>query len=90
MIRFDTERDTQLHPRTLRCASPHTMRIDSKKAYTAREAATLLGITEATVKRRLREGSIKGVQVGPSKRWHVTGAEISRLRTLWKLDLISR
>ncbi len=64
------------------------MRIDRKKHYTAREAASLLGKTEATVKKYLRDKVAKGIRVGPSQRWHIPGAEILRLRAEWNLDAI--
>ena len=52
------------------------MTIDDGKNYTAREAAAFLKKTEATVKKYCRLGKIKGTQVGLTKQWHVTGAEI--------------
>jgi predicted transcriptional regulator len=65
------------------------MQIDPKKNYTAREAAELLKMTEATVKKHLRCGTAKGVRVGANRRWHVSGAEISRLRSKWNLDALN-
>jgi len=60
--------------------------IDPKHWYPAEEAAPFLGIRDATLKNRLRKGSIKGRQQGPKKVWHVSGAEIKRVRKEWQLD----
>jgi len=65
------------------------MQIDRKKNYPARDAANFLKMTEATVKKHLRKGTAKGVQVGPNQRWHLSGAEILRLRAKWNLDAIN-
>jgi predicted site-specific integrase-resolvase len=57
--------------------------IDSGRLYTAREAADLLEVIEDTVKRYCRNGDLKCRQIGPRKKWHVLGREISRVRKEW-------
>jgi hypothetical protein len=56
--------------------------------YTSRQAAEHLRVTEGTIKRYCRAGSVKGMRIGPKKQWHVSGAEIGRLRKKWQLDAI--
>jgi predicted transcriptional regulator len=67
------------------------MKIDPTKKYTARQAARFFGLTEATMKRHLREDKTQslGVQIGPRKRWYMSGKGILKLRKAWKLDALS-
>lgn len=61
-------------------------KIDPEHAYPAHEAAPLLELTVETVKKKCRNGDIKGIPKGSKKKWHVKGSEIIRLRKLWNLD----
>jgi excisionase family DNA binding protein len=61
-------------------------KIEKTKWYTAREASELLRITEDTIKKRCREGSITGKQVGARKQWHIQESEINRVRKEWNLE----
>ena len=65
-------------------------RINEKHSYTVHEAVDLLRLTGETIKKKCREGVIKGTQVGTKKQWHIRGSEIIRLRKLWNLDEIDR
>ncbi len=60
--------------------------IDTKKSYSAREAADLLGVTPDTVKAYCRTGELNGKQVGPKKQWMISGSEVKRKRKEWNLD----
>jgi Helix-turn-helix domain len=62
------------------------MKIDASKWYTAREAASHLGVTEESVKKYCRTGTLAGKQKGPKKRWHVLGTAIMKKRKEWGLD----
>lgn len=59
------------------------MNIDHEKRYSAREAAQFLEVTEQTVQRYLREGELRGVRVGPKKKWYTLGKEIIALLQKW-------
>lgn len=61
-------------------------RIDPARWYSAREAAALLEVTEATVKSYCREEKIQGKRRGPKRQWFTQGKEIARLRNEWSLD----
>lgn len=63
-------------------------KIDKLKWYTAKEVADFLKVTEASVKKYCKEGTITGKQIGPRKQWHIQGVEIQRLRKKWGLDTI--
>ena len=65
------------------------MKIDADKWYSSRQAAAQLGVTEETIKRYCREGSLEAKQVGPRKRWHVHGRAILMKRKEWRLDEIA-
>ena len=62
--------------------------IDPDAWYTARQAADLLGgeVTEATVKDYCKKRKLKSKQVGPKKRWMISGSSISGQRRKWGLD----
>ena len=64
------------------------MRISRGKWYTASEAAPLLEVTGPTVKEYLKNGTLRGRQIGFRKQWHVKGSEIQRLRRKLGLDII--
>jgi len=64
------------------------LRIDAEKWYAGHDAAKLLGVTEPTIKKYLKNGKLRGRQIGPKKKWHVKGAAIKRLRVEWGLDII--
>lgn len=68
------------------CMANNKLSIDPEKRYTAREAAPLLEITEATVKKKCREEDIQGIQVGTKNVWMIYGSEILEVRKRWKLD----
>jgi excisionase family DNA binding protein len=59
--------------------------VESKSSYTAEEAARLLGVKPDTVKSYLRNGSLKGVKVGPKRQWKVFGSELIRKQKEWNL-----
>ena len=60
-------------------------------SYTVQEAIPLLDdLTAETIKKKCRDGEIKGTQAGKRNKWHIRGSEIKRLRKLWKLDEIER
>ena len=72
-------------------------RVDPDKWYSVREAAGLLGVTEATVKVYCRAGegrvhnanksrAVKARKRGARGRWEVLGCEIKRLIKEWNLD----
>lgn len=48
------------------------------KIYNAREASGYLGVTEATIKKYLRDGHLSGKRVGLRKEWRISGEEIIR------------
>jgi excisionase family DNA binding protein len=56
------------------------MNDEQNKSYKVHEAAKLLGVHEITVYRWLREGTLKGIRLGP-KLWRIPAAELQRLRT---------
>ncbi len=60
--------------------------IIADKWYTAGEAAPLVKLQEATLKKKLRDKQVKGKQVGPKKIWYVQGKEIIAYRKKWQLD----
>jgi predicted site-specific integrase-resolvase len=53
--------------------------------YTARTASAFLDVTEETVKKYFKNGTLKGEQKGPKRQWHVRGSEIIRLLKEWKI-----
>ena len=59
--------------------------IQVKEWYTVDDAARQLGVKAETVKTYLRQGSLKGVKVGPRKQWQVPGSELVRKRREWNL-----
>lgn len=59
--------------------------ISESKWYVAGEAADLLHVTEGTVKKYCRGKELAGRQIGPKKRWFVSGADIVRKREEWGL-----
>jgi hypothetical protein len=62
------------------------VKINPDHTYAAQEAALLLELTVETIKKKCRDGEIKGIQKGSKKKWHVKGSEILRLRKIWNLD----
>ena len=60
--------------------------IEPEKWYSASVASTLMGIREATVKKKLREKKIVGKQIGTKKVWHVKGEAILKFRVDWNLE----
>jgi excisionase family DNA binding protein len=59
--------------------------IEPKSFYTAEDAARLLGVKSDTVKAYLRDGSLKGLKVGPKRQWKVSGSELIRKQKEWNL-----
>lgn len=50
-------------------------------SHSIREAAPILGVSEPTLRRMVRDGSIKGFKVGtrgPKAQWRITRAELER------------
>jgi hypothetical protein len=60
--------------------------IISDKWYSANEAAPLVQLKEATLKKKLRDKQIKGKQVGTKKVWYIQGKAISEFREKYNLD----
>lgn len=52
--------------------------------YTIAQASVILNITNQTVFKYLKEGTLKGTQKGPKKKWYIKGTEIKRLLKKWK------
>jgi len=50
--------------------------IDPEKLYTTEETSELLRLGSQTIRKKLREGSIRGKKVG--RRWLIKGKEIRR------------
>jgi hypothetical protein len=72
-------------------AKKRKSRINDTHSYTVQEAMPLLDdLTAETIKKKCREGEIKGTQAGKRKKWHIKGLEIKRVRKLWNLDEIER
>jgi hypothetical protein len=65
-------------------------RANNDRYYTAQEAGRFFGMTAETVKKKCRDGKIKGTQIGTKSQWHIQGSEINRKIVEWKLNLISR
>jgi excisionase family DNA binding protein len=63
-------------------------RANEDRFYTAQEAASFLRLTAETIKKKCRDGKIKGEQVGTKNQWRIKGSEINRLILRWKLDLL--
>ncbi len=55
-------------------------RVSPRLVRTIRETARQLGVSELTVRRRLRDGILQGVQLGGS--WRLPGPGIDRIREL--------
>jgi hypothetical protein len=64
------------------------MKIDPKKLYSAREAADFLKVNEETVKNYCRSKQLIGKQIGPKKKWYVSGAAILKREKEWGQDEI--
>jgi len=60
-----------------------TTHIEPDRLYTTREAAEILRVTEQTVQRYLRTRDVLGKQLGPKKKWHVPGKELTRVMKKW-------
>jgi hypothetical protein len=63
-------------------------RADNNRFYTASQAGRFLNLTAESVKRRCRDGDIKGERAGPKKQWLIEGLEINRKIDEWNLDLL--
>lgn len=50
-----------------------------REAYSPKEYALLTGVAEITVRRWLREGTLRGTKIG--RRWLIPYAEIERIAT---------
>ncbi len=64
--------------------------IDPGKYCSLKEAAELLGVTEATVAKYLRSGELEGKKLGPKQKWHVLGRSIIKLRKEWGYEDIEK
>ena len=64
--------------------------VDAQKWYNARETADFLTVTEGSVKKYCRSGTLPAKRVGPRKQWHVKGSSIVILRKKWELDTVQR
>jgi len=66
-----------------------TAPIDANQWFAARQAATLLEVTELTVCKYCRAGEFgdDARKLGPRQSWHVRGAGIIRKRKEWGLDV---
>ena len=62
------------------------LNIELDKWYPASEAAPLVGLKEATLKKKLRQKELVGKQVGSKKIWYVEGSEIIGYRNKYNLD----
>lgn len=62
------------------------MIIDEKRWYSVSEAVQFLGIKEAAIKNRCRDGKINAQKKGSRLIWHIRGEEIKRLREEWNLE----
>lgn len=49
-------------------------RIDDEALYEVSGLAQILGVTETTIRKLLRDGDIKGKKLG--RKWYITGATI--------------
>ena len=58
-------------------------RVAKSRRYTVREAAALLDVTDQTVYRYLRNGSLSGSKMGPRGQWYVLGNEIAKKLREW-------
>ncbi|MDR1393998.1 MAG: helix-turn-helix domain-containing protein [Bifidobacteriaceae bacterium] len=56
-----------------------------ERSFTPSEAARLLGVSRATVQRRIEDGTITAITRG--SRHHITESEIRRCRKAARLDL---
>ena len=65
-------------------------RAENDRFYTASQAGKFLNLTAESVKRRCRDGDIKGERIGTKKQWHVQGVEINRKIDEWNLGLLDR
>jgi len=61
-------------------------KINPDHRYSVHEAEPLLELQSETIKKKLRDGEISGIQKGSKKKWHIKGSEIIRLRKLWNLE----
>lgn len=62
--------------------------IEPERWYLASEAAPLVKLKEATLKKKLRDKEIIGEQIGARMVWHVQGVEIIAYRKKWNLDIL--
>ena len=60
--------------------------IEPEKWYSASDAAALMGLKEATVKKKLRRKELLGRQIGTKMVWHIKGAAILKFRIDWNLE----
>jgi excisionase family DNA binding protein len=71
---------------TSAAAEGKTVRVSiEERAFTPGQAAELLGVSRATVQRRIEDGAIKAITRG--SRHHITASEIRRYRQAARLDL---
>jgi excisionase family DNA binding protein len=50
------------------------------RRYTVKEAAYELDVTEQTVRSYLKDGDLKGNQVGKKRKWAIPAAEIAKFK----------
>ena len=71
---------------TRAAAEGKTVRVSvEEKTYTPRQASQLLGVSRATVQRRIEDGTISAITRG--SRHYITASEIRRYRRQMRLDL---
>jgi excisionase family DNA binding protein len=71
---------------TRAAAEGKTVRVSvEERSFTPNQAAGLLGVSRATVQRRIEDGAIKAITRG--SRHHITESEIRRYRRAARLDL---
>jgi excisionase family DNA binding protein len=71
---------------TRAAAEGRTVRVSvEERAFTPRQAAELLGVSRATVQRRIEDGSITAITRG--SRHHIAESEVRRYRRAARLDL---
>jgi excisionase family DNA binding protein len=51
-----------------------------QKNYSVKEAARELNVTEQTVRSYLKEGELKGSQIGKKKKWSISDAELTKFK----------
>jgi excisionase family DNA binding protein len=55
------------------------MPVALQELFTVKEVADALKLEEATIREWLRDGYLKGVQIGPRRSWRITQVEFDRV-----------